>query len=188
MSKMVGLVVTSRFKGLNVQSLPSENFWEKHRTKFCYTKICHLPVVLYGCGTWSLTLREEHRLRVYKNRVLRRIFGPRRDKVAGDWRKLHNEELHNLYFSPNRIRMIKSRGMRWTGHVTRMREMRNAYRILVGKPGGKRPLGRPRNRLEDNIERDLREIGWDGMHWIDLAQDRDHWRALVNTVMNLRVP
>jgi hypothetical protein len=102
----------------------------------------------------------------------------------GDWRKLHNEELHNLYSSPNIIRMIKSRRMRWGGHVARMGQKRNAYRILVGK----RPLGRPRCRWMDNIKIDLREIGWDVMDWIYLAQDRDQWRALVNTVMNLQVP
>jgi hypothetical protein len=101
---------------------------------------------------------------------------------------LHNEELHNLYSSPNIIRMIKSRRMRWAGHVARMGETRNACRILVGKPEGKRPLGRPRRRWVDNIKIDLREIRWDGMDWIDLAQDRDQRRALVNTVMNLRVP
>jgi hypothetical protein len=108
--------------------------------------------------------------------------------VTGGWRKLHNEELHNLYSSPSTIRMIKSRRMRWATHVARMRETTNSYRILVGKPEGKRPLGRPRRRWEDNIRMGLREIGWDGMDWIDLAQDRDQWRALVNTVMNLRVP
>jgi hypothetical protein len=106
-------------------------------------KIIILPVVLYGCETWSLTLREEHRLRVFENRVLRRIFGPKREEVTGEWRKLHNEELHNLYSSPNIIRMIKSRRMRWAGQVARMGEKRNAYRILVGKPEGRRPLGRP---------------------------------------------
>jgi hypothetical protein len=89
---------------------------------------------LYGYETWSLILREEHRLRVFENRVLRRIFGPRRDEVTGDWRKLHNEELHNLYSSPKIIRMIKSRRMRCAGHVARMGETRNAYRIVVGKP------------------------------------------------------
>jgi hypothetical protein len=104
------------------------------------------------------------------------------------WRKLHNEELHNLYSSPNIIRMIKSRRMRWAGHVTRMGEKRNACRILVGKPEGRRPLGRPKRGWEDNIKIDLRKIGWDGTDWIDLAQNRDQWRALVNTVMNLRVP
>jgi hypothetical protein len=100
-------------------------------------------LVLYGCETWSLTLREEHRLRVFENRVLRRIFGPKRDEVTGGWGKLHNEELHNLYSSPSIIRMIKSRRMRWAGQVTRMGETRNAYSILVRKPKGKRPLGRP---------------------------------------------
>jgi hypothetical protein len=119
--------------------------------------------------------------------MLRTIFGPRRDEVTGDWRKLHNEELHTLYSLPNIIRMMKSRRMRWTGHVARMGETRNAYRILVGKPEGKRPLGRPRCRWVDNIKIDLREIGWDGMDWIELVQDRDQWKALVNTVMNLRV-
>jgi transcription termination factor 2 len=104
------------------------------------------------------------------------------------WRKLHNEELHNLYSLPNIIRMIKSRRMRWAGHVARMGETRNAYRILVGKLEGKRPLGRPRRRWVGNVKMDLREIGWDGMDWIKLAQDRDQWRALVNTVMNLWVP
>jgi hypothetical protein len=125
---------------------------------------------------------------VFENRVLRRIFGPRRDEVTGDWKKLHNDELHNLYSSPNTIRMIKSRRMRWTGHVERMGEMRNAYRILVGKPEARRPLGRQICGWVNNIKMDLGEIGWDGRDWIDLAQDRDQWRALVNTVMNLRVP
>jgi hypothetical protein len=105
------------------------------------------------------------------------------------WRKLHNEELHNFYSSTNIIRMIKSRRMRWAGNVARMGGKRNAYRILVGKPEGKKPLGRPKRRWVDNIKLDLREkMGWDGMDWIDLAQDTDQWRALVNTVMNLRVP
>jgi hypothetical protein len=123
-----------------------------------------------------------------KYRVLRRIFGPKRDEVTGGWRKLHNEELHNLYSSPSIIRMIKSRRMRWAGYVARMGEKRNAYRILVGNPEGKRPLGRPRRRWVDNIKMDLREIAWDGGDWIDLAQDKDQWRALVRAVMNLRVP
>jgi hypothetical protein len=107
--------------------------------------------------------------------------------VTGGWRKLHNEELHGLYSSPTAIRMIKSRRMRWAGHVVRMREKRNAYRILMGKQEGKRPLGRPRRRWVDNIKMDLGEIEWDGMDWIHLAKDRDQRRALVNTVMNLRV-
>jgi hypothetical protein len=118
-----------------------------------------LPVVLYGCETWSLTLRKEHRLRVFENRVLRRIFGPKRDEVTGECRKLHNEEIHNLYSSPDFIRQIKSRRMRWAQHVARMGEERNLYRVWMGKPEEKRPLGRPRRRWEDGIRMDLREIG-----------------------------
>jgi hypothetical protein len=109
-------------------------------------KIIIFPVVQYGCETCSLTLREEHRLRMFENRVLRRIFGLERDEVMGGWRKLHDEELHDLYSSPSIIRIIKSRRMRWVGHVAPMGEKRNAYRLLVGKPEGKRPLGRPRRR------------------------------------------
>jgi hypothetical protein len=146
-----------------------------------------LPVVLYGCETWSLTLREHHRLRVFENRVLRRIFGPKRDEVTGEWRKLHNKELRDLYSSPSIIRIIKSRRMRWAGSVARMGETRNAYRLLVGKPEGKIPLGRPRHRWVDNIRMDLGEVGWGDVDWIGLAQDRNRWRALVNSVLNLRV-
>jgi hypothetical protein len=124
---------------------------------------------------------------MYEKRVLR-IFGSNRDEQAGDWRKLHNEELHNLYSSPNIIRIIKSRRRRLGGNVERMGEKRNSYRILMGKSDGKRQLGRPTRRWVDNIKIDLREIEWDGMDWIELAQDRDQWRAFVNTVMNLRVP
>jgi hypothetical protein len=123
-----------------------------------------------------------------ENRVLRRIFGPRWDRVTGGWRKLHNEELHNLYSSPSIIRIIKSRRIKWARYVTRMGEKRNVYRLLVGKPEGKRPLGRPRRRLIDNIKMDLLEIRLSVVDWIGLAQDRYRWRALVNSVMNLRVP
>jgi hypothetical protein len=105
--------------------------------------------------------------------------------VTGEWRKLHNKELHNLYSSPSIIIMINSRRMRWVGYVARMGEKRNAYRIL---PEGKRPLGRPRRRWVDNIIMDLRDIEWDGVNWIDLTQNREQWRALVNTVLDLRVP
>jgi hypothetical protein len=132
--------------------------------------------------------REEHRLRVFENRVLRRIFGPKRDEVTGGWRKLHNEELHGLYSSPSIIRVIKARRMRWAGNVVRMVEVRGAYNILVGRPEGRRPLGSPRHRWEDNIKMYLREIGFGDVDWIHWAQDRDRWRALVNTVMNLLVP
>jgi len=118
-----------------------------------------LPVVLYGCETWLLTLREERKLRVFENMVLRRIFGPRREEVTGEWRRLHNEELHHLYSSPNNLRVIKSRRMRWAGHVARMGEERGVYRVLVGKPEGKRPLGRPRRRWMDNIRMDLQQVG-----------------------------
>jgi hypothetical protein len=110
---------------------------------------------------------------VFENKVLRRIFGPKRDEVTGGWRKLHNEELHDLYSSPSIIRIIKSKRMRWAGHVARMGEKRNAYRLLVGKSEGRRPLGRPRCMLVDNIKMDLLEIDWGGVDWIGLAQDRD---------------
>jgi len=115
------------------------------------------------------------------------VFGPRRDEVTGEWRKWHNEELNDLYSSPNIVRVIKSRRMRWVGHVARMGEERVVYRILVGKPEGRRPLGRPRRRWVDNIMVDLQEVGCVYMDWFGLAQDRDRWRTLVSAVMNLRV-
>ena len=141
--------------------------------------------VLYE-STWLLTLREEHRLLVFENRVLKRVFWPKRDKVTGEWRKLHKEELRDLYSQSNIVRVVKLR-MRWVGHVARIGEGRGVHRVLVGKPEGKRPLGRPKRRWEDNIKMDLQEVGGGG-DWMELAQDRDRWRALVNTVMNLRVP
>jgi len=123
-------------------------------------------------------LREERKLRVFENMVLRRIFGPRRDKVTGEWRRLHNEELNDLYCSPNIVRVIRSRRMRWAGHMARMGEERGMYR----------PLGRPKRRWVDNIRMDFQEVGCGYMNWIGLAQDRDRWRTLVSAVMNLRVP
>jgi hypothetical protein len=132
-------------------------------------------------------LGEEHRLRVFENRVLRKISEPKREE-DGSWKKVHSDELHDLCSSPNIVRVIKSRTMRWAGHVARMGEGRDAYRVLVGRPEGKRPLGRPRHRWEDNIKMDLGEIEIDGANWIRLAQDRFQWRTFVNTVMNLRVP
>jgi len=120
-----------------------------------------------------LTRREERKLRVFENRVLRRIFGPRREEVTGKWRRLHNEELNDLYSSPNIVRVIKSRRMRWAGQVARMGEERWVYRVLVGKPEGRRPLGRPRRRWVDNIRMDLQELGCGYVEWIGLSQDRD---------------
>jgi len=134
-----------------------------------------------------LTLREERKLRVFENMVLRRIFGPRRDEGMGEWRRLHNAELNDLYSSPNIVWVIKSRRMRWTGYVARMGEERGVYGVLVGKPEGKRPLGRPRRRSVD-IRMDLQEVGCGYMDWIGLAKDRDRWRMFVSAVMNLWVP
>jgi hypothetical protein len=132
-------------------------------------------------------LGEEHRLRVFENRMLKAIFGIKREE-DGSWRKLHNDELHSLYSSPNIVRVTKSRRMRWSGHVARMGEGRGVYRVLIGRPEVKRPLGRLRRRWEDNIKLDLREIGIDGANWIRLTQYGVQWRAFVNTAMNLRVP
>ena len=122
-----------------------------------------------------------------ENRVLRRVFGPKRDEVTGEWRKLHKEEIKDLYSPPNIVRVVKSRRMRWAGHAARMGEGRGVHRVLVGKPEGKRPLGRPRRRWEDNIKMDLQNVGGGG-DWMELARNRDRWRALVNTVMKIRVP
>jgi len=147
-----------------------------------------LPVVLYGCETWSLTLREERKLRFFENMVLRRLFGPRRDEVTGEWRRTHYEELNDLYSSPNIVQVIKSRRIRWAGYVARMGEERVVYRVLVGKSEGRRPLRRPRRRWVDNIRVDFQEVGCVYMDCIGLAQDRDRWRTLMSAVMNLRVP
>ena len=125
---------------------------------------------------------------MFENVVLRRIFGPRRDELTGEWRRLHNEELSDLYSSPNIVRVIKSRRMRWAGYVSRVGEETVAYRVLVGKLEGKRPLGRPRHKWVDNIRMDLKDVGCGFVDWIGLAQDRDRWRTLVSTVMNLQVP
>jgi len=131
---------------------------------------------------------EERRLRVSENRVLRRVFGSKRDELTGEWRKLNNEELSDLYSLPNIVRVVKSRRMCWAVHVARMGEGRGVHRFLVGKPEGKRPLGRPRRRREDAIKMDVQEVGGGCGDWMELAQDRESWRALVNTVMNIRVP
>jgi hypothetical protein len=145
----------------SVQSLLSSRLLSGN-VKVKIYKTVILPVVLYGCETWSLTLRVEHRLRVCENRVLRGIFGSKRDEGTGEWRKLHSGELHNLYRSPGNIRQIKSRRMRWAGHVALTGRDRKVYKIFVGKPEGRRPLGRPRRRWEDGIKMDLRESGGGG--------------------------
>ncbi|KAJ4449192.1 hypothetical protein ANN_00589 [Periplaneta americana] len=160
----------------SVEQILSSSLLSKN-VKIRIYKTVILPVVLYGCETWTLALREEHRLRVFENKVLRKIFGAKRDEVTGEWRKLHNAELHALYSSPDIIRNIKSRCLRWAGHAARMGESRNAYRVLVG---------RPRRKWEDNIKMDLRDVGYDDREWINLSQDRDQWRAYLRAAMNLR--
>jgi hypothetical protein len=125
---------------------------------------------------------------VFENRVLRRIFEPKRDEVTGEWRKLHNEELPDLHSPPSIIRMIKSKRMRWAFHVARIGEKSNAYSLLVGAPEGKSPLRKPRRRWVDNIRKDLGEVGWRDVDWIGLAQDRNRWRAVVNSILNILIP
>jgi hypothetical protein len=153
-----------------VQNLLSSNLVSKN-TKIKIYRTVILPVVLYGCEAWSLTLRKEHRLRVFENRVLRRILGPKREEVTGQWRRVHNEELYALHTSPDIIGVIKSRMMRWSGHVACMRDRGDAHRVLVGRPEGRRPVGRHRHRSEDNIKIDLQDVAWGGTDCIDLAQD-----------------
>ena len=116
------------------------------------------------------------------------MSGPKRDEVTGEWRKLHNKKLSDLYSLPNIVRVVKSRRMRWAGHVSRMGERRVVHKVLVGKPEGKRQLGRPRRRWEDDIKMDLQEVGGICGDWMELVQDRDRWRAFVSRVMNFRVP
>jgi hypothetical protein len=150
--------------------MPTEGFlFDGGKVTFKYSQNIYNQLsspLLYGCEAWSLTLREERRLKVFENRVLRRVFGPRRYEVTGEWRKLHNEELNDVYPLPNIVRVVKSRRMSWAGHVARMVEGRGVHRVLVGKPEGKRPLGRPRPRWEDNIKRDLQEVGGDCGDWM----------------------
>ena len=155
-------------------------------SKFLTFFLRRINLFLYGCETWSLTLREELRLRVFENRVLRRVFGPKRDEVTGVWRKLHNEELSDLYSLLNIVRVVKSRRIRWAGNVARMGEETGVHKVMVGKPEGKRPLGR--TQWEDNIKMDLQEVGGGCGDWMELAQDRGRWRALVSMLMNFQVP
>jgi hypothetical protein len=147
-----------------------------------------LPNVSYRCETWSLTLREEYRLRVFDNRVLRRTYGSKREEVAGGWRRLHSEELHNLFVSPNVITVIKSRRMRWVGHAAQMEEMRNACNSFVRRPEEKGPHARLRHRWDDHVRMDLRVTGREVVDWMHPAQDRDQQQAPVNTVKHLQLP
>ena len=165
-----------------MQNLLSSSLLSKNLTIKMYRTII-LPFVMYGCETRSPTWSDERRLR-----VMRRVFEPKRDEVTGEWRKLHNEKLRDLYSLPNIVRVVESRRMRWAGHVARVGEERDVHRVLVGKPEGKRPLGRPRRRWEDNIKMHFQEVGGGCGDRMELAQNRDRWRALVNTMMNLRVP
>jgi hypothetical protein len=154
----------------SVQNLLASSLLSKN-TKIKLHRTIIFSVDLYGCEIWSLTLREEHRLRVFENRVLRKIFGSKRDELTGDWRRLHNEELY-MYASPNMIRVIKLRRMKWAGHVARMGEWKGSYRVLVGRPEGKIPLAKPKRRREDNIKIELQELEWGtwtGLIWLRIG-------------------
>jgi hypothetical protein len=170
----------------SVQNLPSPRLLSKNLKIVIYkTKI--LPVVLYGCETLSPILREKYRMGVFENRVLRRIFGPKRDGMTGRWIKLHKEELHNLYSSPSIIRIMRSKVMKWTGLVPRLRE--DCLYAIGRTAGGEKPLGRQRFWWVYNIKVDLLDqIQLGGVDWIGLFSDRYRWRALVNAVMNLQLP
>jgi hypothetical protein len=165
--------------------LPSRSKCKHKRIRVYRTVV--LPAVLYGCETWSLTLREEQRLRLFENRVLRRIFGPKRDEATGEWRRLHNEELNDLYSSPNIVRVIKSGRMGWAGSVAHMGKTEVHTGFCWGDLREGDQLGDP--GVDGRIILKWIFKKWDGgMNWIELVQDRDRWRALVNAVMNLRVP
>jgi len=160
----------------SVQNLLSSSLLSKNIKIKIYRTII-MPFVVYGCETWSLTLKKERKLRVFEKMVLRIIFGSKRDEVTGEWRKLHNEELNVLYCSTIIVRVTKSRRMRSVGHVARMGERRGAYMVLMGKPEGKRPLGRPRSRWDDNIKMHLQKVGcgaWTGSIWLRTGSGGGH--------------
>jgi hypothetical protein len=157
----------------SVQNLSSSSLLSKNLKIKIYRTIIW-PSVVCGCETWSFTLREERRLRVFENGVLRLIFGPKRDEVTGELKKLHNEKLNDLHSSPNIVRVTKSRRMRWAAHVAGMGERRDVYRGLMGKPQGKRPLRRPGHRLQDNMKMGLQEVGCGartGSSWFRIGTD-----------------
>ena len=165
----------SQWSLLMVREQVSHSYTATGKIIWMWIENQHINWLFYSnqFGTWSLTLGEEHRLRVFENRVLRRIFGHKRDGVTGKQRKLHSEELNSLYSSPNIVRVIKSRRLRWAGRVARMEEGWGVHKVLVGKHEGKKPLGRPRRRWEDNIKMDLEEVGRGCGDWMGLAHDRD---------------
>jgi hypothetical protein len=144
-------------------------------TKTDIDKTVVFPLVFHGCESWPVTFSEDCGLMAFKNRVLSGMLGTKKEEVTGGWTELYNVEHHTLYFSPNIFRVIKSRRMRWVGHVAHMVYKRYEYRIFIGKPEGRRPLGRSGNWWEDNIKVDLEEIQWEDVDWIYLAKDRDQW-------------
>ena len=182
------LVPMIRMSGA-ISLLPPYGSWHAHRQLLIFVNYVLNNFACCFVWVWNLVADIEggKEAEGVWEQVLRRIFGPRKDEVTGELRRLHNEELNDLYSSPNIVRVIKSRRMRWVGNVARMGEERGVYKVLVGKPEGKRPLGRPRRRWMD-IRMDLQEVGCGYMDGIELVQDRERWRTLVSAVMNLRVP
>jgi hypothetical protein len=171
----------------SVQKLLATRLLSKKAKLIIYRSII-LPVALYGCETWTLTREYENWFRVFENKVLRRIHGPKRDDHTGEWRRLHNEELHSLHAAPDILRVIKSRRLRWAGQVAHMTDDRTVYRVMVGNLQGKRPVGRPRTRWADNVKKDLREVGLSEDDWMDRARDGSAWRGVVGAAMDFRAP
>ena len=183
---MFGKIEVRKYLSHSMQNILSSSLLSKNMKIKIYRTII-LPVVLYGCETWSVMLKEECGLRFFENMMLKKLFGTKRGEVAGMWRRLRNKELYALNFSANIIRVIKWRRLRWAGHVARMKTSGGAYGVLVGKLEGSGSLWRPRRRWEDSITLDFQEVVWGGIDRIDLAEEWDRWRAPVNAVLNLRV-